>query len=418
MASTLTTFDAFIKEYYTTQKVEDLTKAGKPFYGRIKTSTDIAGDPWVVPILIGNGQGVSAGTLANAQTATGNVRSVKWAISMADEFGTVGIGDKVMMASRNNMGAFLQDKTVEIDGLYETFSTDLAIRLWRNGGGASGSIAAIATNLITLANPQDVFNFEVNQFVQACADDGTVTTTTPRSGSTFVTAVDLINGTITLNNAAGITSLAVGDFLFRLGNAVANTGITAFTGVQAYITASTTAAPAALWGVTSAIRAADNQRLSGCKVPSAAVVGKGIEERMQLLGAYMAGRYRAMTSGGTYEFYLHPEDWQTLTISVQNRGVRPLEDSSAKFGYEYIEVICGGKRIKCFGDPFVPKGSGFLMRMDNWVLGSYGELIAPVNGDGLQMLRAATTNDYEFRLKSYANVSCNAPGFSGFVPMP
>lgn len=419
MASTLASFDAFIKEYYNPQKVEDLTKTGKPFYGRCKANTEVTGDPWVVPILTSNPQGVTGGgTLANAQTATGNTVSIKWNISMSDVLGTVAIGDKVMMASRNNMGAFLQDKTVEIDGLYETFSTEIAVKMWRNGGGASGQVATIVGNVITFVNPADVFFWEVNQFMQANSDDGTNTGTTPRAGSTFVTNVDTINGNVTVNNVASITGLAVGDFLFRFGDVVANTGIVAFTGVQAYITASPSTAAPALWTVTSAQRNTQFQRLSGCKLPVALVNGKGIEERIQILGSYMQGRFRAMGIGGTYEVYVHPEDWQTLNMSLQNRGLRPLEDDTTQFGYQYIDIITGGKRMKCFGDPFVPKGSGFIMRMDNFVLGSYGELITPVNGDGLQMLRLATTNDYEYRLKSYVNMSNNAPGCSGFVPMP
>jgi hypothetical protein len=416
MASTLVTFDAFIKEYYNPQKVEDLTRGGKPFYSRVQKNSEVTGDPWVVPILYGNPQGTSAGTLANAQTGAsgtgGNIVSVKWAISMASYFGSVSIGDKVIMASRNNMGSFLQDKTVEIDGLYEQFANDLAMQCWSNGGGATGQIATISGNVLTLVRPQDAFNFEIGEYIGACSDDGTNTGTTPRTGSTYVTAIDRISGAITVNSAAGITSLAALDYIFRLGNVIANTATTIFSGVQAFIT--TTLAPGTLWGVT---RTADIQRLSGSKVPSNLLSGKGIEERIQLLGVLMQGRYRGMGTGN-FECYLHPEDWQNLTISVQSRGIRPLEDTDTKFGYQYIEVIAGGKRMKVFSDPYCPKGLAYIMRMDNWTLGSYGELIAPVNGDGLQMLRASTTNDYEFRLKSYPNLVNNAPGFSGVVALP
>ena len=414
MASTITQFDAFLKNYFNPQKVEDLTRAGKPFFGRIKKNEEVSGDQWNVPILIGNGQGTSAGSLANAQTATGNVVGAVWKITMGNYFGTVSIGDKVIMASRNNAGAFLENKTTEIEGLYEQFSNDLSMYLFRNGGGATGKIGSVTGNVITLSDPRDAFNFEVNQFIQLSANDGTNTTDTARAGNTFITQVDRINGLLVVSNFASITGGVANDFIFRLGNLAANgTGALIMHGVQAYITASNT--PGTLWSQT---RATDVQRLSGCKVAVADVTGKGIEERIQLLGAYMAGRYRAMTAGGTYEVYLHPEDWQTLTISVQTRGIRPLEETDTKFGYEYIDVIAGGKRMKVFADPYCPKGNCFILRMENWVLGSYGQLIRTINADGLTMLRAATTNDFEYRLQSYPEVSCNAPGFSGFVPMP
>jgi len=415
-ASTIATFDAFIKEFYNDQTVQDLTKAGKPFFGRINTNTEVSGDPWVVPILLGNPQGVTGGTRAQAQSAATNTISYKWQISMADTPGSVNIGDKVMMASRNNMGSFLQDKETEISGLYETASTEIAIKLWRNGGGASGQVAAITGNVVQLTNPQDAMYWEIGEIAAACADDGTVTTTTPRVSTTsaILTAVDYINGTITFP-VAQITGLVVGDFLFRYGNVVANTGINPFTGVQAYITPSAT--PGALWGISAATRLTNLVRYSGGKLTTAQMGGKGIEERIQLLGAKMQGMFRAM-GAGTWEVYLHPEDWQTLNGSVQNRGQRSLTDESTKMAYEYIDVVAGGKRMKTFSDPFVPKGSGFILKMDNFVLGSYGPLLTPVNGDGLQMLRLATTDDYEFRLKSYANMSNNAPSFSGTFLSP
>jgi hypothetical protein len=34
------------------------------------------------------------------------------------------------------------------------------------------------------------------------------------------------------------------------------------------------------------------------------------------------------------------------------------------------------------------------------------------------MLRKATTNDYEFRLKSYPIHATNAPGYNGRIPLP
>jgi hypothetical protein len=34
------------------------------------------------------------------------------------------------------------------------------------------------------------------------------------------------------------------------------------------------------------------------------------------------------------------------------------------------------------------------------------------------MLRAATTNDYEYRLQSYPAVTCTAPGYNGRVALP
>lgn len=412
-ASTLTTFDAFLKNFYNPGKVANLTMAGKPLFQRVTKNEDIGGKAWIVPILYVNPQGTAANNLAQAQASATNIGGVAWNINpMGDYFGSVSIGDKVLMASRNNIAAFLEDKTTEIDGIYEQMSNSMAQYLWRNGGGSLGVIASGGTTTaLTLTVPSAAFNFEVGESLVASANDGSTNTDALLAGSTTITLIDRINGIIT--TASAPAAWANGSNLFRAGDFVGNTTTNLIKGVDAYVTASTN--PGALWGVT---RTTDLQRLSGCKVAAADVAGKGIEERIQLLGAYMAGRFRAMTAGGQYECYLHPEDWQNLAISLQSRGQRALTDDTTSFNFEFIEVLAGGKRLKVFADPYVVKSNCYILRMDDWVLGSYGELIRTLNGDGLTMLRAATTNDYEYRLQSYPQLTCKAPGYQGRVALP
>lgn len=417
MASTLSSFAAFIKEFYTKQKIEDLTMGGKPFWSRIKKNTEISGDPWIVPLIRANPQGIST-NVGDQQTqsagAGGNVVGEKFAISMGDYGGSVSIGDKAIMASRNNVGAFLEDKTTEMDGLFESVSNQMAMYLTRNGGGATGRRLSIAnTNDITLTDAADAFNFEVGEYIVCSTGDGSSGSDTLKSGSTYITAVDRVNGIISVNSIAGISGNANNDYIFRLGDFAGDVSQTRLMkGVEAFVTSSAT--PGSLWGVT---RTTDVQRLSGCKVASGDLTGKGIEERWQILGAQMAGRFRAMTTSGSYEGYCHPEDWQNLALSLQSRGIRPLNESTASFNYEFLEVLAGGKRIKIFADPYFKKGTGFILRMDDWTLGSYGDTVRVLNGDGLSMLRATSANDYEFRIASYPGVACKAPGYQGRVAL-
>lgn len=420
MASTLTTFDAFLQTFYNKTKVENLTQSGKPLYSRIKKNEAVSGRTWNAALQYANPQGVAgAGGLSAAQASAGvangggNVQGVQWAIQMGDYSGSVSIGDKVLMATRNNVAAFLEDQTTEIDGLYEQFATCLALYLWRNGGGSTGVIGSGGTTAtIVLATPSDGFNFEVGESVVASANDGSASGNVLLAGSTFITAIDRTSGTITLNAAQA--AWVNGSFLFRSGDFAGNISqVSIMKGVDAYVTASTT--PGTLYGVN---RNLDVQRLSGCKMAPADIAGKGIEERIQQLGAFMAGRYRAMAASGSYECYLHPEDWQNLSISLQSRGIRSLTDTSTSFNFEFIEVLAGGKRLKVFADPYVVKGSAYILRMENWILGSYGELIRTLNGDGLTMLRAVSSNDYEYRLQAYPAVACTAPGYNGRVALP
>lgn len=408
--STLTTFDFALKTRYTDEKVENLTKADRPAFAMVGRNEDLSGNALVVPLIHVNPQGVAGSSVSTAQTNATNIVGKKFTITPGDYFASVDIGDKVLTLSRNNAGAFLENQLAETDGVYEQVADNFATYMFGAGGGSLGVRASASTNVITLTNPQDTLNFEPGMTVVASANDGTDASHTLRIGSTTVASVEREAGTVTLTSAAGITSFANSDHLFRQGDFWGDSTVSIFKGIQAYVTA--TGAPAALYGMT---RTSDPQRLAGCRVPSADYSGKNIEERIRLLGAYMTGRYK--TPGATHGF-LHPEDWQNLESALQSRGVRPVEDSSTKFGFMKIDVVMGGKLVPIYPDRYAPKGTFFGLRMQNFKFHSPGKLIQTVNGDGLTMLRKSTSNDYEFRLKSYPIFSCNAPGYQGRIPLP
>lgn len=410
MPSTLTTFDFALKTRYTDQKVENLTMADRPLFAMTSRNEDLSGTNLDIPLIHVNPQGAAGDALATAQTNATNVVGKKFLITPGDYFAKVDIGDKVLVLSRGNAGAFLENQLAETDGLYEQVADNFAIYQWGSGGGALGARASAATNVITLTNPQDTLNFEEGMTVVASAGDGTSGSDALRTGSTTVASVQRDAGTITLTSAAAITSFADADSLFRQGDFWGNTTVSIFKGVQAFVTSSS--APGALYGMT---RTSDPQRLAGCRVPSTDYAGKNIEERIRLLGAYMSGRYK--TPGGLTGF-LHPEDWQNLETALSARGQRPLVDDSTRFGFMKLQVVMGGKIVDIYPDRYCPKGTFFALRLQNWKFYSPGKLIQTVNGDGLTMLRKATTNDYEFRLKSYPIHATNAPGYNGRIPLP
>jgi hypothetical protein len=315
----------------------------------------------------------------------------------------------VLKLSRGNPGAFLQNRLAETDGLFEQAADNLATYTWGNGGGALGACASIDTETVVLTDPTDAMNFEEGMVLVGSDNDGEDVTDALHSGSTYVTAVDRSAGRVTTEDISDISGFGTADFLFRQGDFYGDTGVVVIKGVQAFVAG--TESPAALWGMT---RTSDPQRLAGCRVPSADYSGKNIEERINILGSYMSGRFKAK---GPWDGYLHPEDWQSLSTSLQSRGIRPLKDESTKFGFMAIETVIGGQSVKIYSDRFCPKGTFFLLRMKNWTMHSPGKLIQPLNEDGLTMMRKSS-NDYEFRLVSYPILMCNAPGYQGRIALP
>jgi len=409
MASTIVTFAAFMKTRYSPDKVEDLTMREHPWLAEIPKDTEGAGDNEIVPLIYGNPQGVS-NTLSDAQGAATNIAGKKFTLTYGDLSGSVSIGHKAIVSSRNNIGAFLQNKTAEVDGLHETFGDMIDLALWSNGSLSLGVCSALDTNAVTLTNPADAFNFDVDMKVQSSSVDGSDGSTAPNAGSTTVSAVDRVAGIIHLVSAAGMTGFGATDHLFRYGTYYGNTGHWTMAGVPAFIASSET--PANLY---SMVRTTDPVRLAGCRVPAAVVAGLSIEARLKKLGAYMVGRYQAK---GLDWGALHPEDFEVLETGLSARGIRPLEDSTTQFGYKAIRLVVQNYEVPFYSVPRCPKGTGYIFNKKSWKLKSVGQLIQqPLNEVGLPLFPAATTNDFELRLVSYPATVCRAPGWNGRVDL-
>lgn len=410
MASTLTTYDAYLKERYAdSSRVERLMYPERVLLGLLEKrgDTGMVGDTLPVPVQTGNPQGLGY-TFSTAQTNASSVVAGKWAITAGDYHGVVQIGDKVMMASRTNQGAFLENKTLEVDGLWEEAAEALSVYSWGNGGNALGQISSISGNQITLVDKTTVGNFEVGQVLVASANDGATATDSLRVGSDAVDGIDPANGIIDMDDVTDITSLAAGDYLFRQSDFFGDQGSVVIKGVQAFITAND--APPALWGVTAATRAANVQRWSGYRVAQPTIAGKTIEERIKILLAEMTGRGKAkMPTAG----FLNPEDFQQLDTELSARGIRPLEDDKTKFGYMKIDVVCGSGRLPIYTDRHCPKGTFFALRLDDYWISSMGDLLHPQTSDGNEVLRRHNATDLEYRLISYPLLACRAPKNSG-----
>lgn len=413
MGSTLTTFDGLLKErYYDSSIVEKLIYPDNVLLGMLekKGDTGMQGDVIPVPIVYGFPQGIGK-VFSTAQSRATNLKNSKWQITAGEYYGVVHIGDKVLMASRTNAGAFLENKQIEIDGLYEQMAENMSLYLWGNGGNALGRRQSLSNNTVTLTNSVDAANFEVGMSIVASAGDGSSSGHSLLTNSDTVTveAVNRATGEIELSDATDIGSFADGDFLFRESDFKGATSEDIVVGIQAFITA--TDSPPALWGVSAATRATDVQRWSGCRVPEAYNTGS-IEERLKRCVAWMVGRFKAKAPDVVF---LHPEDFQKLDTLMTSRGQRDLERSSTTFGYEGIRMASPGGKLTIYADRHCPLGHAFFMRMKNHWITSMGELFHPQNKDGFQMLRRATTTDYEVRVISYPAYCNNGPLFFGRV---
>ena len=417
MASTINTFDFALKERYTNkQVVENLCFADRPMLGKISKDTEFQGSGHPVPVIIRSPLGLAV-SLQNAQTnatgnsgIAGNVVGYQFMVTAGDFSGSVDIGEKAIRASRGNPGAFLQNKQAEIDGLYGGVSDVIAASQMGNGTNVlCVASAAPTTTTVTVTNPSDLMYIERDMLLEASTATGASASDALLAGTAYVASVNRDAGTFVLSalpaawNGAAIYFFRAGTFRGNVGNFIQE-------GFRSYIDSS--GAPPDVYGVTAAQRLTDVQRLAGVYIPAGEIAGYGTEVRIQMLGARMTGRAKGP---GAKVWSMHPEDWQNLAIALQSRGQRSLTDDSTNFGYQYLEVIAGGVRGEVYADRFNPRGLALAWHMPSWTQFSMGELVGTISGDGLQMLRKATTNDFEYRLVSFPGFGCNAPGWNGQV---
>lgn len=422
MADTLTTYDPFLKEKYDDNEVLKLICEDRPFLSKIK-KTKGSGDTWVVPVIVGNPQGLGA-TVATAQTGAaiavhGSLKGKKWNITWGDYSAHVEINDKVLQASRDNVGAFFENQTAEIDGLYRSFADQMATYAFGDAGHSFGTFTE-SSGTCTMVTPSQIVNVQLGMQVQVSDRDGTTATDALLgSGSIgYVISVNQNAGTFVVSTTStGTTGGTPSSWTGTMyGYRYGDFGGTAtpnliYTGLSGWIPQSDPGATA-FYGVT---RTTAIQALSGTRLTAAEIVGQNIERRAKLLANRISARG---TGQPPTDAYFNPEDWQVLADVLESRGQRTLGVELAGFNYETLQLRAAGKVITCWADRYCPKSYAYMVNHNVIEIKTLSGFPSVVNGDGMTMLRKTATNDYEYRLVSYPGFAVRGPGYgNGTVPV-
>jgi hypothetical protein len=416
MASTLTTFDALLKQHYTDTRVEDMSMRDNPLFAMLKKYEKFNGRNLPIPVIWGNPQGVSA-TFSQAQTgaAATYTRTDTFNLTRVKLYSVVQIDNEQILASEGNEGAFVSAKVTEIDGAINAYSRILATGLYRKGWGSVGRVgqSGFATTTVTLGNgstdldPAQAANFEVGQqIVFSATEDANLL----RTGVIFVTVtgVDYDAGTLTIDqNLSGVTGIADGDFIFIRGNRQDSATPTRLmpAGLEDW-------APSTAPGATAFFGVARNtnvQRLAGLRYDGSSAT---IEE------ALMTGSQRLIKAGGSPDYcFVNHENFDRLEKSLMAR-VRYVDvEVKPGLGFRGIQIRGSKGDINVIPDVNCPAKRAFMLTMNTWKLYSLGKACRPLDTDGLTMLRQSSSDGVEVRYGGYLNLGCNAPGWNGNVQL-
>jgi len=401
MGLDLTSFGPALKTLYPPDKIEKELYKDRPFLAMLPKDENFVGDSSKETLMYGNPQNISA-TFATAQALTSESQYRAFILTRVKKYGFGFVDNETIKASMNDKGAFLRALSEEIDNATDGIAQAIAIDVARDGSGALAQRKSASTDVITLANPESARNFEVSMSVSAAAAKSSGSL---RVGTTTVAAVDSVAGTITLTSAAGITSFADNDFIFRTGDR--NACISGFQSWIPYDDRATLLA-ATFFNVT---RSANPTRLAGVTGDlSALPIEQAVSRAVTLVEA----------EGGRPDYgFMSFEDFEDLRnalgskVYYQEVTTNASQTKYGSIGFSGIRIHGSNGIVTIMADRTTVPGRLNLMTSKVWKLRSLGPLVDLFDTDGLPFLRQAAADGVEIRLTSYSNLVCRAPAYNG-----
>lgn len=361
-----------------------------PTLDLMKKVADFGGDSIVYSVKYGNAQNITSGALSAAQAVGTASKGVKFTMTRKKKTGTISLDVEALLAAKQGSdSAFAELVVTEVDGFVNEFWDRLGFDLFRDGFGARGQRASAATNVITLTNPDDARNYKVGMSVSAAVNsDGT----SPRAGTTSITAVDTDGGTITLASAAAITSFADNDFIFASPEVGSN--------IEGFELLTPLATPTATLfrGVD---RTAYPSLLAGSRIND---LNTMVEEN--------AGKtaVKIRQNGGRADtLVLNPqrawEMFRRLGAKVMYQG----GGGTVEYGFEKAIISSPAGDLTVISDPDCQTTRGRVYLNASHKLRTLQEFVHIANEDGNYNLRMPTDDALETRVRSMSNYQQTEP---------
>jgi hypothetical protein len=413
MALDLTSFDAALKQHYTNDMIENLVYKDNPLLALLPKMEDFGGRNLPIVQIWGNPQGRSADfTRAQTRGAVTNSKLDDFLLTRVKDYSLATIDNETLEASKGNANAFLEAATVEIDGAINSLTRSLATSIYRSGFGELGQIkagSAVSGTTITLADANDVVNFEVG--MELVVSDTVGASATRALGSStnglIITAIDRLATSAQLtfayavNDATnGIPAIAASDYLFVRGDrdSAASPVAKKAAGLAAWVPA-TAPSSTLFFGVD---RTKDVTRLGGLRYDASALP---IEEAL-IQGASLVAR-----EGGKIDhFFMSYNQYSNLEKALGTKIQYIDLKVSPEVGFRGVLVNGPRGPIKCIPDQNCPNTYVYGLSLPMWKLYSLGKAVRVIDTDGLQMLRQSNADGVEVRYGFYGNMGCKAVG--------
>lgn len=390
-AGALSDLTAITKTQYSKEKIHDVSTRAHPLYADMRKVGGWVGDGnHRVAILTSKPQGIAT-TLAKAQSSATVSKQKQWVLTQNDKYGVLNLEPRLFHMISKDEGAFLDAFKLQVDGILEQFGADLARDLYGSGTGSIGQCSNNPTDAggpITLINPDDIRNFYEGMTIAA---NDTEDSTTMRSGTGVVTAIDWDAGTVAYTGT--ITGITTNDYLFRDGD---ETGT--LKGLAAWLPITAPSATT-FFGVD---RTANIAGLSGWRKDAS---NESLEDALLTISA-KAKRMNANTT----RLYANP---LVVAGMMKKAGSKVFRDQGGevKIGFTGVRAYLMSGTAEVVADPDCPPDRLYGLDMSTWFIKYAGPGFPHfVEEDDLMWLRGASTDAFESRMRSWGQLACTCPG--------
>lgn len=350
-----------------------------------------------------NGQNISLGddNLAAAQNVGSSSSGIRFSALVSIMTGEAILPITQLEASlKGNAYGFGSLIETEVDGTMDEFYARRAFQLYRDSYGDRGKISAINGNVLTLDNSHDAINFMQQLPLNSSVN---VNGSAPRVGTITVTAVDVSGGTITVDNVALISGLAVNDYLF------ASTEI-AQLGLEGLALCTPATAPTSGDAFRGKDRSVDPSRLAGSRLTTAQATGT-IEGNIVKLLSFIR------VIGGRSDFVTLNSE---RAAEVRNRlgaKVRYEAGGDATYGFNTFIIDMPQGPVKVLDDPDCPSTGFWVGKDGSHEVGTMDDFVRFDETDGNWAYRKPTNNQIGVRIRSVAQYIQRAPRNFGYGPI-
>lgn len=293
-----------------------------------------------------------------------------------------------------------------LKGTMARHGNELETALFGAGAGMLGVRASASTNVITLTNAGEAFNFMPGQVVGASPNaDGS----SPRTGTTTVSSIDYSSNKITLASAAAIASFANGDFIFIKG--VVGTSTVPIGLGRLFPATAPSAGDTSFGGLDRTIPF--TEALAGWRTTGSA--GDQVTEQV-IKGLQFGSKFE----GKTDAVWVSVDTMTQLILESKTRGTyEETQMKSDKYGVNFSGITLRGPwgPVQVFQSPKCSDAVAYCLERSSLKLQSVQEpLIATATRTG-KYIDSEQLDAVRLRYRSQFQLLCSLPAHNGVITL-